>query len=130
MLQLVDVLTGHAERHPTSEAFAFLADGETPSTTLKYFELDRKARALAARLLDMKMRGERALLVFPAGLEFVVAFFATQYAGVTAGPIYPPKPHGRATTFLSCVHDAAPRVILTTDRLIGRLQALIGDMTD
>ena len=40
-----------------------------------------------------------------------------------------PWRHGLAT-FLAFVHDATPRVILTAHRLIGRLQALVSDMTD
>jgi acyl-CoA synthetase (AMP-forming)/AMP-acid ligase II/acyl carrier protein len=36
------------------------------------------------------LTGERALLLYPPGLEFIAAFFGCLYAGVVAVPAYPP----------------------------------------
>src|SRR4029453_1316966 len=59
---------------------------------ITYGELDRRARIIAARLqLELKP-GDRALLVYPAGLEFISAFFGCMYAGVIAVPATYPKP--------------------------------------
>ena len=56
-------------------------------------ELDRRARALAARLQARGLAGRRALLLYPPGLEFIAAFFGCLYAGVVAVPAYPPRPN-------------------------------------
>jgi acyl-CoA synthetase (AMP-forming)/AMP-acid ligase II len=37
------------------------------------------------------MSGERALLLYPPGLDYLAAFFGCLYAGVVAVPAYPPR---------------------------------------
>ena len=48
-------------------------------------------RAIAAWLESHNLGGERALLLYPPGLEFITAFFGCLYAGVVAVPVYPPR---------------------------------------
>ena len=86
--------------------------------------LDARARTIAAALADM--RGDRALLVYPPGLEYVAALFGCYYAGVVAVPAYPPDPSRleRSLPRLEAIiRDAEPRVVLTLDVLTG----LLGD---
>ena len=64
--------------------------GKTGYHHLTYAQLDSRARAIAATLQRTTHVGDRVLLVYPAGLDFVVAFFACLYAGVIAVPAYPP----------------------------------------
>ena len=59
--------------------------------SVTYSQLDERVRACAAKLISMGLRGQRALLMYPSGIEFIVAFFGCQYAGVTAVPAYPPR---------------------------------------
>ncbi len=54
-------------------AFTFL--GENGPESLTCGELDRRARAVAAWLERRVARGEPVLLVYPAGLDFLPAFF-------------------------------------------------------
>ena len=56
-------------------AFSFILDGESNETSVTYEQLDLRARAIAARLLELGMEGERALLLYPPGLDFVAGFF-------------------------------------------------------
>jgi acyl-CoA synthetase (AMP-forming)/AMP-acid ligase II len=49
--------------------------------------LDLRAREIASRLIAHGMSGERVLLVFPPGLDFVAALFGSFYAGVVAVPV-------------------------------------------
>ena len=59
---------------------------------MTYGELDRRARVIAARLQLELQPGDRALLVYPPGLDFIAAFFGCLYAGVVAVPATYPKP--------------------------------------
>ena len=87
---LVDVLRHWAESQPDDRVFTFLVDGETEEVTLTFRELDRQARAIAAMLGSLSLRGERALLLYAPGLEYVCAFLGCLYAGVVAVPVCPP----------------------------------------
>src|SRR5206468_155512 len=103
---------------PEARAYTFLLDGEAAETHVSYGELDRQARAIAARLaMDSggaaEAAGERALLLYPAGLEYIAAFFGCLYAGVAAVPAYPPRANRRDERLLAILADARPRWILT-----------------
>src|SRR5229473_792550 len=87
---LVEILRWRALHQPDRLAYTFLQDGEKEEVHLTYADLDRRARAIAARLQSLAAYGERALLVYPQGLEFIAGFFGCLYAGVIAIPVYPP----------------------------------------
>ena len=92
---LGEVLRARAAERPERVAFTFLADGEAEGGRLTYGELDRRASAIAAALAGSVRPGERALLLYPPGLDFIAAFFGCLYAGVVAVPAYPPRPNDR-----------------------------------
>src|SRR2546423_14967586 len=88
---MVELLTSQAADQPDATAYMFLDDRDGEQQ-LTFGELDRRARMIAARLqLELKP-GDRALLVYPAGLEFISAFFGCLYAGVVAVPATYPQP--------------------------------------
>ena len=62
----------------------------------------------------MGLTGERALLLYPAGLDFIAAFFGCLYAGVVAVPAYPPRRNRSLSRIQAIVDDAQARVALTT----------------
>lgn len=83
---LADLLQAAAAEHGDRTAYTFLADGERESSSLTYAELDHHARAVAAELQDQGLTGQRAVLSYTTGPDFVVALYACFYAGVTAVP--------------------------------------------
>src|SRR4051812_20164827 len=116
---LAGLLRARAAERPSQVAFTFLADGESAGGSLTYGELDRRAAGVAAALAASVPPGERALLLYPPGLDFVVAFFGCLYAGVVAVPAYPPRPNDRSQSRLRAIaHDATPRVALTTAAIL------------
>ena len=72
---LVDLVQHRAAHQARDRAFIYLVDGETEEVVITYKELDRQARAIAAWLEELNLVGERALLLYPAGLDFISAFF-------------------------------------------------------
>src|SRR6266545_1598218 len=86
---LVDLLRERASATPDRRAYTFLADGETESAALSWGELDARARGIGAALAGQRAEGERVLLLFPPGLDFIAAFFGCLYAGAVAVPSYP-----------------------------------------
>lgn len=110
----VDLLSYRGLSQFLDTAFVFLEDGEKEGGTLSYGELDARARAIAAELQLRMMPGDRALLLYPPGLEFICAFFGCLYAGVVAVPAYPPKNNHHSSRLQAIVGDAEARVVLTT----------------
>src|SRR5687768_13181630 len=88
----VDVLRQHAAEHPDAIAGTFLDSDGAEIADFSYAELDRRARAIAVRLLAEGAAGDRALLLYPPGLDFVAGFFGCLYAGVIAVPMPAPQP--------------------------------------
>lgn len=105
---LGDVLRRRAERQGDALAFTWLVDGEDQVVETTYSELDRRARAIAAELQKRGKTGERAMLVYDPGPDYIAALFGCLMAGTTAVPVYPPDP-------------------MRIDRTLPRLQAIIRD---
>ncbi len=119
-LTFIEILGGRAgAARGDGLAFRFAtADGNGPVDSISYAVLDLRARAIAARLAALGLAGERALLVYPPGLEFVSAFFGCLYAGAIAVPAHPPRPNRPATRLGAIAADARPGVVLTSARLL------------
>jgi amino acid adenylation domain-containing protein len=115
----VDVLRLSSLHEPEHATFAFLADGETEERVLTAGELDCRARAIAASLQALGVTNERALLLYPAGLEFLAGFFGCLYAGVVAVPIAVPRANRPMPRLRAIVANARPCVVLTSSSLIG-----------
>jgi acyl-CoA synthetase (AMP-forming)/AMP-acid ligase II len=124
---LVELLRHRALRQPEQRAFAFQEDGERESSHLTYSELDQRARSIATVLQDLNAAGERVLLLYPPGLEYVAAFFGCLYAGAIAVPIYPPRPNRTLERLREIVADAQARFALTSTTILSRLRCSLGD---
>jgi acyl-CoA synthetase (AMP-forming)/AMP-acid ligase II len=124
---MVDLLTDRAQEQPNQTAYTFLHRGETEIGKLNYQELDRQARAIASRLQSLNATGERALLLYPPGLEFIAAFFGCLYAGVIAVPAYPPRRNQKMTRLQAIVENAQATVVLTTTALLENTQRQFAD---
>jgi acyl-CoA synthetase (AMP-forming)/AMP-acid ligase II len=116
----VDDVQRHAVDNPGRRALVFLRDGDEVSASLTYGQLDKRARAVSAELACASAPGDRVLLLFPPGLEFIVAFLGCMYAGRTAVPVAPPSP-ARVERSLPRLQrlaaDTRPSAVLTESSL-------------
>jgi len=117
----VELMQSHAALRPGKCLYSFLADGEADEVRMTYAELDRQARAVAARLQALGAPGDRVLLLFPAGLEYIRAIYGCFYAGMVAVPAYPPRWNRSWDRVQSIVSDADARIALTTSALLTEL---------
>lgn len=111
---LVEILQSRAEEQPNRTAFIFLEEGENEKERITYAQLDQKARQIAAYLQEESKLGERALLLFPTGLNFISAFYGCLYAGVIPIPTNPPQLNRSALRLKAIVNDSEASLVLTT----------------
>lgn len=127
---VVDILRDRSSTQPHTQAFTFLEDGETQESTLTYYELDRRSRAIASQLQALGLSGERAILLYPPGLDYLTAFFGCLYAGVVAVPAYPPRNQRNTPRIQAIIADAQAAIILTTTTLLPNVKSLLTKHTD
>ncbi|WP_036476578.1 fatty acyl-AMP ligase [Myxosarcina sp. GI1] len=126
----VDLLRQRGTNNYHKTAFIYLKDGETETDRLTYGKLDLHARAIATYLQSICSQGDRALLIYPSGLDFISAFFGCLYGGIVAVPAYPPKPNRPWSRVRSIVEDAAAKIVLTTRTILEQQGKKLRDFPD
>jgi acyl-CoA synthetase (AMP-forming)/AMP-acid ligase II len=127
---LVEVLRAQARTRPDQTAYIFLKDGEVEEARLTFAELDAKARAIAATLVGGGAAvGERALLLYPPGLDFVTAFLGCLFAGVIPVPVIPPRNARSGVKCLAVAKDCAASIAMTTSELLPAYSGWLGQAT-
>lgn len=114
---------------PDTTAFRYLeGDEETDSVT--FAELDTQARAIAARLVSMGFAGQRALMLYPPGIDFIRAFFGCHYAGVIPVPAYPPRRNRNMGRINSISENCQASVALSVDAVASKTAGRLEDAPD
>src|SRR6185503_17310127 len=98
----------------------YFTDGESEEVTWTYADLDRRARAIAVALTSSGLAGERVLLLYPPGLDFVAGFFGCLYVGAVAIPAYPPRRNRYMDRIDAITQDAEAKGALTTQDVTSR----------
>ena len=127
---LIELLSDNTKAQPQKVAYKFLHRGENEVCSLTYRDLDDRAKAIAAYLQSLNVAGERALLLYPPGVEFITAFFGCLYAGVIAVPAYPPRRNQKMIRLKAIVEDAQAKVALTTASLLSKVESRLVDNPD
>jgi acyl-CoA synthetase (AMP-forming)/AMP-acid ligase II len=114
----VSVLRYRSSHQSTQVAYRLLDFATAEHSQVTYAELDRLARSIAVKISATTAPGERALLLYPPGLDFIAAFFGCLYAGVIAVPAYPPRRNQNLLRLQSIISNAQPSLVLTTGSLL------------
>ncbi|HEX8823925.1 MAG TPA: fatty acyl-AMP ligase [Archangium sp.] len=123
---LAQILHRRAERHPERRALTHIIRGTEERKAYSFAALDARARTIAALLKANGMEGERVLLLYPQGAEYVEAFLGCLYAGTVAVPAYPPDPTRLERTLgrlLGIIADCRPRMVLSTSEICSMAEA-------
>lgn len=120
---LIDVLRLRAAEQSNQVAFAYVHGDQSPDTILTYGQLERRARAIAACLQGMGLKGQRVLLAYPHGVEFIAGFFGCLFAGCTAVPTS--LPHRRTLDrFRAIAIDSGARLVLSSTPAVSPFEAM------
>ncbi|WP_433246380.1 fatty acyl-AMP ligase [Streptosporangium sp. CA-135522] len=127
-----DALIARVERWageiPDAPAYTFMdysAGSDGVKRTLSWAKAHLKARALAVRLREVTLPGERAAILAPQGLEYVVAILGAMYARVVAVPLFAPDLPGHADRLIRAYADADPVCVLTTTTALEGVRAFL-----
>ncbi|MGF6812651.1 acyl-CoA synthetase (AMP-forming)/AMP-acid ligase II/acyl carrier protein [Paraburkholderia sp. Clong3] len=124
---LVDAIRQHSEIRPHEFAYGLVSSAGDIETSLTYRDLMARSNAIAASLQRICKPGDRAILLFPGGPDFITSFLGCLIASVIAVPGYPvrePGSSGRpARNFerlCSIIENARPVVALANQPVVER----------
>lgn len=112
-----NLLCERASLQPNDTAFTFIdyeQDWNGMAESLTWSQLQRRTVNLARQLHDCGSTGDRAVIMAPQGLDYVVAFLGTLQAGRVAVPLSVPLGGVSDERVSSVLRDASPAVVLTT----------------
>ena len=119
---LTELLRWRADNQPDMTAFVFLEEGEREGGSFTYSELDIRAKSIAARLQSLNLKGERALLIYESGLEYLDSFFGCLYAGVISVPLHLPGKNKSLSRISAIAKDSGAKIILSTKEISEELK--------
>jgi len=125
-LSVAAVLHEHAATYSNRPALIYAADAVNPTSdvSLSYRELDRAAQRVAVWLRERMSAGDRALLLYPPGVGFGIAFAGCLYADVIAVPVpVPTGPPQRDQLAQRVARDAGVAAVLTESATLAAVAA-------
>lgn len=122
---LMELLRMRASSDPDHIVYSFLRDDLSINREIGLGFLDLRARAVAAFLQSRTLPGDRVLLLYPFGPEFLEGFFGSIYAGRVPVPAYVPRPGRPNQTLKAICTDAAPSISLTNREQLPRIQQVL-----
>ncbi len=111
---LIDVALERAAQDRDRLAIQLLDDGERPGDRATFGELFQRAAALAAMLQRRGAAGERALILAPSSIDYIVGWLGSVLAAVIPATAYPPRRNRNDRRLESIASDCTPSLILTT----------------
>ncbi|MFA1546604.1 fatty acyl-AMP ligase [Actinomadura chokoriensis] len=127
---LIERVARWAREKPDAPAYTFVdysADPAGAHITVSWAETDRRARAVAATLRQVTGPGERAALLLPQTLEYMMTMLGAMYAHVIAVPLFSPDLPGHADRLIGAYTDAEPAVIVTTRNALPHVEKFLAD---
>ena len=107
---------------PDGTAFTFIdyeQDWSGVTETLTWLQLYRRVLSVARELRLQASAGDRAVILAPQGVDYIVGFLGAMQAGLIAVPLLVPVGGATDERVDSVLRDASPTVILTTSSVIG-----------
>jgi acyl-CoA synthetase (AMP-forming)/AMP-acid ligase II/acyl carrier protein len=112
------ILRDRVQAQPDRVLYRYLKDGHTLEVSLTVSQLHQKSLAVASELQGSINPGDRILLLYHPGLEFISAFMGCFYAGAIAVPVYPPvksKLEQNILRLQRVCQNSRPKIILCDD---------------
>jgi fatty acid CoA ligase FadD28 len=115
------VVRERASLQPNDIAFTFIdyeQDWDGVAESLTWSQLYRRMINIAQQLRFCGSTGDRAVILAPQGLDYIVAFLGAMEAGRIAVPLSLPMGGATDTRVSLVLEDASPSVVLTTSSVV------------
>ena len=127
---ILTTLQERAHLTPDEPAFTF-TDYDTNHDgireTLTWSQLHRRTLNVAQSIQHYGSPGDRALIIAPQGLAYIVAFLGAMQAGFIAVPLSVPVPGSHDERVGAVVTDTSPTVVLTTSAVAHVVTSYVDD---
>src|SRR5689334_20972084 len=124
---MIDLLSHKARVHPEKVVYTFLYNDNKDEINITYQELHTCVKKIAGYLQHLGLEGQRALLMYPSGIDYIKAFLGCIYANVIPVPVYPPGLSRNMLRLKAIMDDAATNIILTTTHLHSKISFHFSD---
>ena len=120
---LNDVIAAHFNNIPKKTIYTFLNDKNEKLRDLSIRELHENACKIAGFLSSAYTPGDRVILIYQPGPEFIFAFLGCLYAGIIAVPVIPPFQKIMLSGLQRIMKDASPVACFTDSVIFSFLSA-------
>ncbi len=122
------VVRERASLQPNDTAFTYIdydQDWDGVPIPLTWSQLYRRVLNLAEQLKLSGSTGDRALILAPQGLDYIVGFLGALQAGLVAVPLSVPYGGVHDDRTIAVLADTSPAVILTTSTVIDNVNGAV-----
>ncbi|MEO5877533.1 MAG: fatty acyl-AMP ligase [Streptosporangiaceae bacterium] len=114
---LAELAAVYAVEKADEAAFTFVdysTDRDGAKVTLNWAQAWQRSRAMAVALRRIAQPGERAAMLLPQSLEYIIGMIGAMNSHIVAVPLFSPDLPGNADRLIKAYSDSEPAVIVTT----------------
>jgi len=118
---VAELVRKRARTQPDTVAYTFIDYEVDPAgfaESITWAQTYRRVQAVAEELLRIGEPGDRAAILAPQGLDYVVGFLGALHAGFIAVPLSAPQFGAHDERVTSVLRDSSPAVVLTTSAVV------------
>ncbi len=125
------LLAERARTQPDDVAYTFIDYDVDPAgfaETLTWAEVHHRVQVVAEELLRHGTKGDRAAILAPQGLEYIIAFYGAMAAGFIAVPLPVPALGQLDERVNGALRDCQPVAVLTTSAVVNDIMTYVGGL--
>ncbi|WP_131795415.1 fatty acyl-AMP ligase [Fluoribacter gormanii] len=122
---VVEMFIERCLSNPSAPLYYFSATGLFEnSQQLTYGDLQQKINSIAALIQQYVKPGDRVLLIFTPGVDYIVTFWACLFSGALAVPAYPPFDKSTVEKLQAIINNSKPSIILSNTEITQKIKKL------
>ncbi|KQT54867.1 hypothetical protein ASG43_04815 [Aureimonas sp. Leaf454] len=127
---LLSVVESWAVERPDAVVYSWMEDGETVSRDITFAGLRTEARAVGATVARFAKPGERVMLLYGDGPDYVIGLLGCLYAGAIPVSGVHPGVLKAFERFIGVVRDCGARAVLGPHDVLAEMQRIDEDAVD